>query len=114
MTPLDNIDAFLTELEQLTRKHKLKISACGCCESPWVLELEEKEMGKKYAYRVDERGEALTWSKPWIERPLPPEPEPEPDVPQPITEADTAKDRAVYDAWKAKAVEKKDTNFQQT
>ena len=102
MTPLDNIDTFLTELEQLTRKHKLKISACGCCESPWVLELPDNETGPKYAYRVNKYGESLTWSKPWIVAPPPPPPEPKSDTPSPITDADTAKDRAVYDAWKAK------------
>ena len=102
MTPLDNIEAFLTELEQLTRKHKLKISACGCCESPWVLELPEKETGTKYAYRVDKNGEGLMWSKPWIVAPPPPPPEPKPNTPLPITDADTVKDRAVYDTWKAK------------
>ena len=102
MTPLDNVDAFLIELEQLTRKHKLKISACGCCESPWVLELPDNETGPKYAYRVDKNGESLTWSKPWIVAPPPPPPEPKPDTPAPITDADTAKDRAVYDAWRAK------------
>jgi hypothetical protein len=101
MKSSDNINAFLTELEQLTRKHKLKISACGCCESPWVLELPDKETGKSYAYRVDDNGECLKWSEPWI--PLhPPQPEVIRDAPLAITAADTAKDRAVYNVWRAK------------
>jgi hypothetical protein len=28
--------AFMKELEELCRKYKQYIDACGCCDSPWI------------------------------------------------------------------------------
>lgn len=28
--------AFLRDLDALTRQHRLAISGCGCCGSPWI------------------------------------------------------------------------------
>jgi hypothetical protein len=30
------MDGFLQELNELTRRHKIKIGGCGCCGSPWL------------------------------------------------------------------------------
>lgn len=30
------VDAFLADLAEISRKHDLWISGCGCCESPWI------------------------------------------------------------------------------
>ena len=32
----DQIAAFLQELTELTRKHKVAIAGCGCCGSPFL------------------------------------------------------------------------------
>lgn len=34
---------FLEELNELTKKHSLKIGGCGDCDSPWVVELYDKK-----------------------------------------------------------------------
>ena len=112
MTHSKRVEAFIAALEELTRKTGLKVQSCSCCDSPWLVTLSRKERGKKYGYQYDFKGyqhmetpeivcERLSWDTP----PLPePEPVPEviPEMPAPITDADTAKDRAVYDAWRAK------------
>lgn len=38
------INAFLRDLSEVTRKHGLKIDGCGCCNSPRVEKLDEKEL----------------------------------------------------------------------
>lgn len=38
MTPQE---AFLIEYEEICKRHKLIIDACGCCNSPWVVPLDE-------------------------------------------------------------------------
>lgn len=30
------LDAFLGELAELSRKYNIVIRGCGCCESPWI------------------------------------------------------------------------------
>jgi hypothetical protein len=34
----DQAAAFIAELTELTRKHGIAVSACGCCNSPWLLD----------------------------------------------------------------------------
>lgn len=35
---MSNVEVFLSLYEGLCRKYGLHISACGCCQSPWVVE----------------------------------------------------------------------------
>ena len=37
---MDRLEKFLNELSALTQKYGLEIGGCGCCGSPWVLEIE--------------------------------------------------------------------------
>ena len=36
----DRLMAFATEYEALCRKHSLQITSCGCCDSPWLTEID--------------------------------------------------------------------------
>lgn len=40
--------AFLEELTALTRKHRIAIGGCGCCGSPSLYEISEKERDGVY------------------------------------------------------------------
>ncbi len=37
------VEAFALEYEALCRKHNLVISGCGCCGSPFLIELEHEK-----------------------------------------------------------------------
>ncbi len=41
-------ESFLRELTELTKKHKIVIGGCGCCGSPFILELEPANEGGHY------------------------------------------------------------------
>lgn len=63
----DELDAFLADLSELTRKHGIRIHGCGCCGSPWACKLEPDERDG-YRYKEEARnndGDALdiTWAK---------------------------------------------------
>jgi hypothetical protein len=47
------MDQFLKELTQLSRKHKIAIGGCGCCGSPFLSKIEEKEIAGAYATSDD-------------------------------------------------------------
>lgn len=34
----EDVEKFLDELTELTRRYKITIGACGCCESPFLLD----------------------------------------------------------------------------
>lgn len=36
---------FLAELDELTKRYRIKIGGCGDCESPWVIPLDTKYTG---------------------------------------------------------------------
>ena len=38
----NNLKEFLTELNELTKKHAIEIGSCGCCNSPYLLRLGEE------------------------------------------------------------------------
>ena len=58
---MNRLEEFLKELSELTKKYELAIDACGCCRSPWVIDLKrefELETGlcyneKDQKYTVD-------------------------------------------------------------
>ena len=64
----DMVDAFLSELSELTRRHKITIDGCGCCTSPFLSSLEDDEDSAEYKYFVDEDNGYLSWDDhcPWL------------------------------------------------
>lgn len=40
---MNRLKNFLTELAELTEKYGLSIGACGCCGSPWIVDLKLDE-----------------------------------------------------------------------
>lgn len=59
----DHYEAFLKDLTELTRKHKITISGCGCCGSPGLSPLYKTENKKSYRYIAQERDfNWLKWS----------------------------------------------------
>lgn len=65
----DNERNFIIELEALSRKYKLQIYGCGCCGSPSVDPIEEKELVSEAGYIYEDK---LEWVEPdhcyWDER----------------------------------------------
>ena len=61
----ENIDNFLKELKELSIKHKMTISGCGCCGSPIVCNINDNEIeDHEYtAYSNFDYYEYLTWDK---------------------------------------------------
>jgi hypothetical protein len=53
---------FLEELTHVSRAFGFRVGACGCCNSPWVLELKSED-AEGY-YTVDDDGEGLDWHVP--------------------------------------------------
>ena len=51
------IELFLSDLLELTKKHRIYIQGCGCCGSPYLFELEKNEAALHYS--VDDKEENL-------------------------------------------------------
>jgi hypothetical protein len=47
-------EAFLEELNQLTRKHGIHIWGCGCCHSPLLERLSQDKTTPNHQYRISE------------------------------------------------------------
>jgi len=73
-----NTKEFLDELTKLSQKYGIYVSACGCCNSPWLLEYDpEKKYWndelmdydglngsiENFHYVVDESNEGLEFKK---------------------------------------------------
>lgn len=43
---------FLRGLRELTLKTGIKIAGCGCCDSPWLEKLEDKDLDLDNGYAV--------------------------------------------------------------
>jgi hypothetical protein len=56
----DNTIEFLRELTELSRKYKVEIWGCGCCNSPQIRVIENPEVG---AYRAYREKYDLTWDE---------------------------------------------------
>ena len=41
---LEQTQEFFEEYEALCRKHGLHIGACGCCDSPWLVKVDEQTL----------------------------------------------------------------------
>jgi len=53
---------FLLELRELTLKHGLAIGGCGCCGSPFLMEVESPDpLG---GYMTDGDGDEIEWIQP--------------------------------------------------
>jgi hypothetical protein len=59
MISQENRDKFLADLTTLTLKHKIAIGGCGCCGSPYLVEL-GGYLKEKGAYTID-HDEYLRW-----------------------------------------------------
>ena len=55
----ETIEAFLRDLTELTRKHRVTIAGCGCCGSPFLYEISDQQVAGKYSTSSD--GADLTW-----------------------------------------------------
>ena len=58
----EKVVAFVRELAELTRKHKVSISGCGCCGSPRLTESVE-DYNAEAGYSVEEN-QCLNWVSP--------------------------------------------------
>ncbi len=47
MNEKEKLESFLKSYKRLVKKHNAYISACGCCNSPWIIFCEE-EIDKEY------------------------------------------------------------------
>jgi hypothetical protein len=56
----NNMREFLFELTELSRKHKLIVTACGCCGGPWISGCEEAAHPIGH-YRTLPNGSELEW-----------------------------------------------------
>ena len=124
----DAYEDFLSELIVLTRKHGIKIDGCGCCGSPFLMELKEEEKAEPYRYFVQNYDHLLRWDSEnpyvskfakssndesaFVRKPLrDASPDDiiiskwtdEPVVVSRITEEETAKHATAYAEWKRKA-----------
>lgn len=70
MNESEKVNAFLEELTALTKKYKIIVWGCGCCDSPCldvvhpsanILEL--TRFSDKFKYEVDEEHGNLSWIK---------------------------------------------------
>jgi hypothetical protein len=43
MNNKERLELFLSELTKLTNKHQIEISGCGCCDSPYLIDLKDSE-----------------------------------------------------------------------
>ena len=53
---MNRLELFLKELAELTKKYGLVIGGCGCCGSPWIEDLEQKNYINNLRYN-DEKQE---------------------------------------------------------
>ena len=52
--------AFLKEYKALCEKYKLFISACGCCDSPWLITIgNDKDINEEIKHLIEELGNTL-------------------------------------------------------
>ena len=50
----ERIENFLKELTELTQKHELAIGGCGCCGSPYIMDMRtNKDLSFKGVEKVD-------------------------------------------------------------
>lgn len=42
--PAERLQPFLEELTVLTTKYRISIGGCGCCDSPYLLDLKDEEI----------------------------------------------------------------------
>lgn len=60
--PVERLQPFLEELTALTTKHRISIGGCGCCGSPFLLDLEDDQTRKDYGVSPDSKYEVETGS----------------------------------------------------
>jgi len=57
---MNNVEQFLQELSALTRKYKIEIGGCGCCDSPYLTDLLENEQAESWGYKYPD-GYKMYW-----------------------------------------------------
>jgi hypothetical protein len=58
------VDKFLADLAKVTRKHGIKIGGCGCCGSPFLMDLGDAETDFVYKTDIETRKNELRWADP--------------------------------------------------
>ena len=96
-------EQFLLELTELTRKHKVRIGACGCCNSPWVTKVEKNDNSR---YWLSGEKDGLAWSEINPYRLVPPNPAEEEKKQQ--KKQQEQDDVVMYAKWKIRQLEAKD------
>ena len=58
--------AFLADLAELTRKYRITIDGCGCCDSPYLSDIaaSRDESILSYVYKVGSDGGNLAFRRP--------------------------------------------------
>jgi len=49
----EQLNSFLTEYEKLCKKHNAIITACGCCNSPGIIEIEVSKFSESLETHMD-------------------------------------------------------------
>lgn len=60
----EQMDAFVAELSALSEKHGITIGGCGCCNSPFLSDIEAAEKGGGYRISDEHRVSQLEWEGP--------------------------------------------------
>lgn len=58
-------ETYLEELNQLARKYGIYLYGCGCCSSPQLVQLTEKETTPNHRYRIkdiEKKDGHIEWS----------------------------------------------------
>lgn len=57
----EKVAAFLADLSELSRRHGIKVGACGCCGSPWLFGIKPEQIVGHYVLGRPESHDQLEW-----------------------------------------------------
>lgn len=52
MNKKEKVKKFIDELETLSRKHGITIDGCGCCDSPYLIFIDDNNNNEQYGYSI--------------------------------------------------------------
>lgn len=50
----DTVDEFIRELSALSKKYRIQIAGCGCCDSPYLLPIQDDDLPGSYNITIDD------------------------------------------------------------